>query len=220
MKKSILFTLLIIGHNVKALSPFQKSNEWSAGLDISQFNYFINPGKKGLNMGIIGQYRPYRFLSLNGALIRNYTGAQRGQAIGYLNEYISKGSCIKLGFDVSLKIGKSPHGTRLFFGYQGMAIRYNEAGRFEKTNYWGTYTQNFETETKTVFAREVIFGLQFRSGRITIRPQVYSIFLKDDIRISHDNTIVEGYKSPFVPGLGFRRSGLNFIMLYRFGQDN
>ncbi|MES2618524.1 MAG: hypothetical protein V4613_11640 [Bacteroidota bacterium] len=216
MTLRLYLTLLIFTFFVAKGQPPAKV--WSLGLDISQFNYLIGTGSKGFNAGVCGQYQPYRFLSINTSLMHNSVNYQRGKWYDRLEKYHSEGVCFKLGFDLSVKISKGEKNTRAFFGYQGMITRYKESGQFEIDNYWGKYTNTYETKIRQKLAREVIFGLQYNKKQWIIRPQIFSIFAMDDIRISPNDDIVKGYKSPFIPGFGFRRGGINLIVMYRLGK--
>ncbi len=186
-----------------------------AGIDLSQLNYLVTTKKQGFNAGLFYQYQPFRFLSLNASVFSNHVFTKRRQGYRELVAYESRGTCFKLGFDVSLRLNRNKS-TRVFWGYQKGLIHGRESGRFFAGNqYWGDHNFEYATKARNYLVTEWIFGFQFGNRNLVFRPQFYGMFAKDDDRISKRHDIVENYHSPFIPGYGFIRGGINFLLLYR-----
>jgi hypothetical protein len=224
MIRKCLFMLFVLhslrGHGLAQGSLFYvpKARQLNVGLDLSQFSYLLDQKKKELNVGIFAQYKPYYLLGFNTSLIYNHVRSPRSNGYKNLEDYHSRGTCLKLGFDLSIRLSRRKRDTRGFIGYQACLVGYKESGRFEIDNYWGKYTSDFETRWRTGYAGEVIFGFQFLKGRWLLRPQVYIVFDNNDRRISRNDAVLNGYSSPFVPGFGYRRGGLNFILVCKLKQ--
>ncbi len=192
-------------------------NQWRIGADLSQFYYVFGAGKTDVNASICGQYKPFYFLSLNSSFIYNSVNNQMGKGYINLNDYHCNGASIKLGFDLSIKISRDNKNTRAFIGIHGLYTRYRESGNFEIDNYWGKHVKMLETNPRHGFAKEFVFGIQFSKKRWSVRPQIYAIYVRDDQRISRNDNIAYEYYSPFVPGFGYDRVGLNLILFYNLG---
>lgn len=208
---SIIFLYYIPAYALSA--PF-KLNQWNIGTDLSQALYIFGTGKKDFNASFCAQYKPFYFLSINTSLSHNSVNNQMGK--GYLNlqDYHCRGISSKLGFDLSLGLSKVNKKTRIFIGLQGVFTRYSESGRFEIENYWGTHVKPLEMGIRKGLASEIIIGVQFSAKRWLVRPQFYAINIRDAKRISGNDKFITKYKSPFVPGFGYDRMGLNLIVLY------
>lgn len=185
------------------------------GVDLGQINYYAAGYAKGPNLGLFYQYKHYRFLSLNASCFYNDISGRQRSYYDLLTDYRSFGGCLKLGFDASLRINRA-RTTRLFFGYQEALLKYHEEGSFSaKDQYWPDYEYRFRKSYKPQFATEFILGLSVEKKRLTFRAQIYHMFDDHIRRIEKHDEIVPGYKSVFFPGFGFRKTGLNFLLLYR-----
>jgi len=191
-----------------------KLNQLSLGIDLSQFNYYFNK-KTGFNAAIVGQYKPYRFLGLNASCFINHIDDERKMGYPQLYDFKARGMCFKAGFDGSMRISRNRQ-LRAFMGLQLGVISFRESGRFVlENNYWGAHHYVFSSPYRTYQVAEFNAGLQFTKNKWTFRPQFYCFLGKEDKKVSYHNDIVEGYKSPFVPGYGYNRRGVNFIVMYR-----
>lgn len=197
--------------NIKNALKIQTLNAHYFGIDISQFNYYFGAGKKGFNMGICHSYKPLHFLSFNSSLTYNNVHYQHKKGYYNLTQYNSKGVCLKLGTDLSLRLSPSRK-TRAFIGCQYGLLNFKESGVFTMPNYWGTYDHYYQTKAKFYSAWEIIWGLKFNIKKVHIKMQLYSLFEYFDPLISYHDEVVEGYQTPFIPGYGFRRGGLNLIV--------
>jgi len=219
MRKACLFLLLFAGF-VFCSSPvsaqvFEKTNSLNLGVDISPLNYMVSERKRAFNTGFFAQFKPYRFLSFNSSFFIHHVEDVRGQGYPNLTHYASQGHCAKLGFDISLRLNRKKT-SRLFMGYQKAWVNYKESGNFILDNgYWGHHEKIFNTGYRDYLVTEFIAGFQFENKHWVFRPQVYNIFFKDDRKISYHDNIVQGYRSPFIPGFGFKRGGINLLFLYK-----
>jgi hypothetical protein len=195
------------------LMPIQQFN---AGIDLAQFTYNLHPETRGLNAGLFAQYKPFYFLGFHANLIYNNVRSQGSQDYYNLFDYQSRGTCLKLGSDLSLRLGVRRRDTRAFIGGQVSLVRYEESGRFQWENYWGEHDQPFNTGFSTAVAGEFLCGLQFQMKKCIFRTQFYIVSNPDNRYISSNDSVLEGYKSPFIPGLGYWRRGLNLVLLYKF----
>jgi hypothetical protein len=195
-------------------SSSPKIRQLNVGLDLAQFNYYLDTHKTGFNAGGFAQYKPYYFLGLNAALVYNNVHTTRSNGYFNLKSYNSRGICLKLGFDASVRLSRRKRDTRALIGFQSDLVAYKESGSFVIENYWGNHINTFETRTRLVRVTEINFGFQFLFGRCILRPQVYSIFGMDDESASRNESVMRNYSSPFIPGLGFRRGGLNLLLVY------
>ena len=218
MKKLFLILFLFICLQGYSQQMFEKINMWHAGIDVGQFTYLVTTEKKGFNAAVTGQYKPFYFLALNSSFTYNDINRLRRNGYDKLVEYHSRGACLKLGFDVSVRLSRKERNTRAFIGCQFLHTIYSESGRFQIENYWGDHIRTFEVKDRYINAGEIILGFQFAKKRWLLRPQFYFINLKDDIKFSNNDEIVKGYYSPFIPGFGFNRGGLNLIFAYRIGK--
>jgi len=210
---------LLLNH-VRAQEGFlYPAHVWSAGIDLSQFNYMLSQEKLNLHIAGSVQYKPVYFFTINTVFGYNNTRDERGQGYAELEKYNSKGGYAKLGFDLSLGISPRYQNKRLFFGYQWGFLRFSESGEFVKKNpYWSDFKYPFIRDVKNYSAGEFVFGYQWISRIWGLRIQGYGMTLKSDNRISNDNSVVNGYRSPFIPGYGYSRGGVNLILLYRLGK--
>jgi hypothetical protein len=214
--KVILITILILcGCNAHAID---KVNHLSIGLDLSQFYYFTN-FKPRFNGAVIAQYKPCRFLAFNASCFINNIQDERRFGYSQLKDYENHGTCFKGGFDGSVRISRNRE-FRAFMGLQAAAVSFRESGRFELDNgYWGHHQSVFSTPSRTYGVGELNMGLQFMRKKWIFRPQFYMFLAKDDKKVSYHNDVNDGYRSPFVPGYGYNRRGVNFILMYSLGDE-
>ncbi|MEZ4804498.1 MAG: hypothetical protein R2852_03165 [Bacteroidia bacterium] len=195
---------------------FNKSNILAVGLDLSQFNYMIEKKPSAMNFATSVHYKPFYFLSLNGAIGYNKTHSQREQGYSELIEYESKGSFAKFGFDLSLGLSKRYLDKRIFIGYQWSSLNFHESGIFERRNlYWSDLHIPYKRENHKFNAGELVLGYKAMKFRWGYRIQIYSMSSNKDIQISRSESPVSNFRSPFLPGYGYHRSGINFILMYR-----
>lgn len=207
--------LMLYCFNANAID---KVHQLSVGLDLSQFYYLTNI-KPGFNAAVFGQYKPFRFLSLHASCFINNISDERRYGYSQLKDYENHGMCLKAGFDGSLRISRN-RDFRAFMGLQFGAISFRESGRFELDNgYWDSHHYVFSTPSRAYQVAEFNIGLQYTKKNWIFRPQFYMFLAKDDKRVSYHNEIADGYYSPFVPGYGYQRKGVNFILMYRFNQE-
>jgi hypothetical protein len=193
---------------------FDKISQAYLGLDLSQFNYMVSK-KAAFNAGLFGQYKPFSFLSLNASMIVNNVYEERGQGYSQLEDYESHGFCFKAGFDLSLRISRNRK-SRAFWGYNGAVINSRESGRFVLDNlYWSPHNYGYQLPSRTFYAAEWVLGFQFEGRKLVFRPQFYGLFNVHDKKISYNDEVAQGYRSPFIPGFGYVRGGINFILMYR-----
>lgn len=220
MKKACLLILLITSTKaMHAILPAYWQERYygrhNGGIDLSQFVYFTGPNKKGFNGGAFYQFQPFRFLAFNASGFVNNVYWQRNQGYAELVDYESHGLAVKAGLELSLRLSRSKN-SRLFFGYQEAMISYRESGRFFVDGlYWGVHERAFNLPARTYLATEWIFGFEFCKDKWIFRPQFYGMFADHDARISSHDEVVTGYKSPFIPGFGFIRGGVNLLLLYK-----
>lgn len=226
MKLGVILILISLFTNVSEGNAFPtkkyaRINQLNVGLDLSQFNYFVGPNKKGFNGSAMAQYKPYYFLGFSASCFYNNVRFQRDQGYRDLLEYDCSGIGTKLGTELSLSLSRKKRDNRMFLGYQVAFVQFRESGLFVKQEqYWGNYYHGFNSKSKQFVANEIIGGFQFSKGKFKIRTQFYGIFFADDSRVSYDHDIIQGYRSPFLPGYGFKRGGLNLFLLYSFWLGN
>lgn len=222
IKYFILFFVCSISYKSNAeKNVFELIELWSVGTDLSQFNYYVTGQKQGLNFATQLQYKPFRFLTFNNVLGYNEVNDERGQGFVSLNQYNSKGAYVKLGFDVSLGIARYKPNNRFFIGYQWGYLRFSESGVFQMGNlYWSNFNLPYTRQKASYSAHEFIFGYQWIKDNWGIRIQGYAMHDKPNAKISKPNGIIDGYKSPFIPGYGYRRGGVNVILLFPIGWGN
>lgn len=218
IKYKISFWVLLAITNVKGFAQIklENINHLGLGLDLSQFNYYVSSGKIGPNLGVVGYFKPFNFVSLNGGVYVNDINEQRGNGYSNLSDYRSVGTCFKIGPELSLRVLKNKGHRRLTWGYNYSLVSFRESGHFKiKEDYWGDHNYFFKTPNRSINLWEYTLGYQFTKERITVKTQVYAIFDSSDRKLREKNNNVEVYDPVFVPGYGFVRGGLNLNVYYR-----
>ena len=220
MKKYILFACLVSLPKLYAnMTPFP-ANNWLgkhyAGVDMCQFGYLAGGRPMLSNYAIMYQYRAFRFFNINASFFSNNVHTKPVGNYVEMTEYASRGLCFKLGGQFNLRLSRNK-ASRIFLGYQGALIHYQETGNFAINQlYWGNHKYSFDKKYPNQFAMEYIIGFQFGRERIVFQPQIYAMFDRHIRKVSSHNEVLDGYRSPFIPGFGYKKAGLNFLILYRF----
>ncbi len=194
---------------------FNSIHKHSFSIDASQLFYIFNNNSPKLNLGLSYHYRPINSLSINSSFFYNAIDRQGDRGYDGLSEYLNKGICIKSGYDISISISKDKK-TRLFFGNQFCFIRSKEIGKLEINYYWGNYKAKIESQNKNNFAFETIFGLKKYYKNYFYSIQVYNLSLNRHRIISKREDFLKDYRTPFVPGFGYRSGGVNLLIGYQF----
>lgn len=200
------------------MPPFLANNylgKHYVGLDICQFNYLAGGSPRLANYAVMYQYRAFRFFNINASFFANNVHTKPAHNYVEMTEYASRGSCLKLGGQFNLRLSRNK-ASRIFLGYQGALIHYHETGSFLINRlYWGNHEYRFDKKYPNQLALEYIIGFQFGSERLVFQPQFYAMFDQHIRRVASHNEVLDGYRSPFIPGFGYRKAGINFLVLYR-----
>lgn len=130
MKKGLLLALCLYVLPVFAQGVnIDSSKQVLLGVDLTQWTYFVSPHKTGLNIGLCGQYKILKQLSLSSALYFNDVSNSRGNGYINMSDYRSRGYCIKLGVQTGVKLystARSRHSlvTSLSYG----RVNFRESG--------------------------------------------------------------------------------------------
>lgn len=194
-------------------------NRLHLGLDLAQFSYIKRGDALMPNLGAVLLFKPYNFLGLNASAFYNSVDAADGH-FSNVKSYSSKGTCYKLGFDLSMGISNKNKNSRLFLGYNYCYINFREKAVFsEEDSYWGgSYDFNYEPSTKKTDVLEYNLGYRTVKGDFQFRLQLYVMFnhhFRDYLREENE---LGTYDPIFVPGFGYRAGGLNVILAYNIGR--
>lgn len=216
----LLMTLMPVSMYAQQIN-IDSSKQILVGLDISQLSYYLSPHKTGLNIGINGQYKLLKQLSVTGGFYFNDISNSRGRGYVYLSDYKSRGYCLKLGIQTGVKVystKKSRHSVVMGVGYGKVSFR--ESGLMVTRNkYWGDYYEPFNTIAKNASSFEYTIGYELVGLKRSFKVQYYNMLLSFNKNFVN-NSIANRYSSVFVPGYGFFRFGLNCIYSFNIADQS
>lgn len=218
-RQLVLVSLLFLSIDTFAiLGLTEKKNPYGLGVDLSQNIYYFYDKKVGFNGAVAGFYKPYNFLSLNGAFYYNHVRSDNGNAYFNMKDYRSIGTCFKLGPELSLRIRKTKKlKQRLGWGYQLGFLNFREQAHFVFDEpVWGNYEVDLKTPQKHYRVWEYDFNYQLEAKHWLLKLQVYGLFNSGSRAIDRDNRMFADYKVVFVPGYGYSRGGINVLLFYKF----
>lgn len=222
MKKGLLLALCLYVLPVFAQGVnIDSSKQVLLGVDLTQWTYFVSPHKTGLNIGLCGQYKILKQLSLSSALYFNDVSNSRGNGYINMSDYRSRGYCIKLGVQTGVKLYKTARSrhslvTSLSYG----RVNFRESGVLNtRSKYWGDDVKIFSTSAKIADCMEWAFGYEFTGVKRSFKFQYYTMFMAYDSKEIVDNSIAAGYRSVFLPGYGFYKMGLNCIYSFNLASQ-
>lgn len=219
---SVVLFLLVSELSAQKLFNLEPLNTLNVGVDFSQVLYYVSSKGTGVNLGVSAQYKPYNFVELNASIISNHVRKQGGIRHYNAFEYYSKGYCVKIGATLSARISQKYRTKRIFLGWNTAFASIEEKGSFSFPDlYWSPYVFNIESKRSFIGLDEIVCGLQFPIKKTLLKIQLYSILAKDEARISYiKNDQIGRFYSPFIPGFGYRRGGLNLMLLFPIGWGN
>lgn len=189
-------------------------NTVSLGTDLSQLNYYFSKDAPNLHFGLWGQYKYNQALGLQAAYGINRTGSERGRGYSNLDGYESSGIYLKIGPEFSFRVARNKY-KRFCFGFMYNQISYSESGVFTiKEPYWGDYVYEFRSVKNNFNAFTFNIAYQFGKKNWQMKIQIYDLLFNSDFAKLKNNGVINGFPSPFVPGLGYRSGGINFLLYF------
>ena len=217
MKRFLLLILWVHLFDVKAqrlrLKP-ESLNTVSLGTDLSQLNYYFSTDVPNLHFGLWGQYKYNQALGLQAAYGINRTGSERSQGYSNLDDYQSSGFYLKIGPEFSFRVARNKY-KRFCIGFMYNQIDYRESGVFTiKDPYWGDYVYEFRSVKNNFSTYSFNIAYQFGKKNWQMKVQIYDLLYNSDFSKLKNNGVINGFPSPFIPGLGYRSGGINLLLYF------
>ncbi|HEY1046085.1 MAG TPA: hypothetical protein VGF79_06560, partial [Bacteroidia bacterium] len=116
--------------------------------------------------------------------------------------------------ELSFRVARNKY-KRLCFGFMYNLISYRESGVFIiEEPYWGDYVYEFNSVKNSFSTYTFNIAYQFGRKNWQMKVQLYDVLYNSAFGKMKNNDVVEGFTSPFIPGLGYRSGGINLLLYF------